>query len=79
MDSKLLLSGAAAGFAPPTAKSRILLIATAGTLPERIRGKAVPTATARKGAGFVATEFSCRQRLSQPSSVDLTPGVPDSM
>ena len=54
------------------------VIDTAPAVPERIRGNAGESATPRSGdeaSAFLAT--SARER--NPSSVDLTPGVPDSM
>src|SRR5437763_5715540 len=54
------------------------VMATAPALPARMRGSAGPRATARSGdapLSFVAE--TARER--KPSSVDFTPGVPDSM
>src|ERR1700733_2208702 len=79
MASKVLDTGEAFGWRPPTAKSLILLIAMAGSKPLRMRGIDGPMAIASKA------DFRCpggrlrKARLSHPSSVDLTPGVPDSM
>ena len=49
MASKVLPIGAAAGLPPAMPKSLTLLTATAGALPDRMRGREVPSATARKG------------------------------
>src|SRR6185369_3034396 len=67
------------GLRPPTPKSLMLLMATAGSLPDRIRGREGPIAIARKADLSVGAGRECKLRFSQPSSVDLTPGVPDSM
>src|ERR1700677_2758763 len=77
MASKVFDIGAALGFFPPTEKSLRLLTATAGSLPERIRGNDGPSAMARKAD--LSGGRSCRARFSQPSSVIFMPGVPDSM
>jgi len=55
-----------------------LLTATAGSLPERIRGSDGPNAMARKAdLSFPALlGSSCSARFSQPSSVIFMPGVP---
>ena len=47
MASKVFDIGAAFGFFPPTEKSFRLLTATAGSLPERMRGSDGPSAMAR--------------------------------
>ena len=58
-------------------QKHLALVHAAGSEPASVRGRPVPSATARKGLspGFL----SRRARFSQPSSVDFTPGVPDSM
>ena len=48
MASKVLALGVPLGLFPPTPKSLMLLIAIAGSLPERIRGREGPRAIARK-------------------------------
>ena len=77
--SKVLAMGAAFGFRPPTPKSLMLFKATAGSLPERIRGREGPKAMARKADRFAASGRECKARFSQPSGVFFRPGVPDSM
>ncbi len=52
--------------------------AIAGAEPRRVSGRFEPMATARNGEAF-GSGIDCRLRLSQPSSVAFTPGVPDSM
>src|SRR5664279_2620719 len=82
MASKVFDIGAAFGFFPPTLKSFRLLIATARSLPERMRGSDGPSAIARKADlpdSDLSAESSCSARFNQPSSVTFTPGVPDSM
>jgi hypothetical protein len=56
-----------------------LFNATAGSVPLKIRGNDGPRAMARNADFFAGRGSACKQRLSQPSSVALTPGVPDSM
>ncbi len=50
MASKVLELGVALGLFPPTLKSLMLFIATAGSLPERIRGRDGPMAIARNAS-----------------------------
>src|SRR3954449_8173687 len=64
---------------PPTEKSLMLFMATAGSAPLRIRGNDGPKAMARKGELCGAAGNACKERLSQPSPVTFTPGVPVSM
>ncbi len=80
MASKVLALGAPLGLFPPTAKSLMLLMATARSLPERIRGSEGPKARARN-ADWSGEDCGkeCSVRFSQPSSVAFKPGVPDSM
>ena len=56
----------------------MFVIATAPPLPERMRGSAGESATARSGETGVSF-FAPTARERNPSSVDFTPGVPDSM
>ena len=77
MASKLVALGEAFGLFPPTPKSLMLFMATAGWLPVRIRGMDGPSAMARNADW--SGEAECNARFSQPSSVALMPGVPDSM
>src|ERR1041385_6137672 len=80
MASKALAAGEALGFCSPTEKSLMLFIATAGSEPLKIRGRDGPRAIARNADAFwAAAGRLCRQRLSQPSSVAFTPGVPVSI
>src|SRR5947207_15989727 len=58
--------------------SETFVIATAPPLPERMRGSAGVSATARRGDA-VSFFFDTRARERNPSSVDFTPGVPHSM
>ena len=50
----------------------------AGAVPRSVSGKLAPMATARNGVAS-GSGAACSARLSQPSSVALRPGVPDSM
>ena len=65
--------------APPRMPNcAMFVIATAPPLPERMRGSAGESATARSGDAV----WSCLHAIARdrnPSSVDFTPGVPDSM
>src|SRR5271166_4068397 len=70
--------GVAAGLPPAIPNPFILLTATAGAAPARIRGRELPSETARNGLP-VAPCSLCNTRFSQPSCVLFTPGVPDSM
>src|SRR5580658_801566 len=95
MASKAVAAGEAFGFFPPTEKSLMLFMATAGSEPLRMRGTDGPSAIARNGefwaadgvvAEMLADIFAdtlagmlCSERLSHPSSVIFTPGVPVSM
>src|SRR3954468_3930757 len=78
IDSKLPETELATGARPPTPKLLTLLIATAGARPASVRGREEPSATARNGEAlsFFSVEIA---RFSQPSSVDFTPGMPDSI
>ena len=53
-------------------------MASADALPCSERGSVGASATARKGEAC-STRLASSVRFSQPSSVLLTPGVPDSM
>ena len=55
--------------------SETFVIATAPPLPERMRGSAGVSATARSGDA-VSFFFDTKARERNPSSVDFTPGVP---
>src|SRR5439155_9104853 len=56
----------------------MFVIDTAPAVPDRMRGRAGDKATARSGEPFsLFVAASARER--KPSSVDFTPGVPDSM
>ena len=57
----------------------MLFMATAGSEPLRMRGSEGPSAMARNGEFCGEGGRLRRERLSHPSSVDFTPGVPDSM
>src|SRR6266516_1098505 len=79
MASKALAAGEGLGFLPPTEKSLMLFMATAGSEPLRMHGSDGPSARARKGE-FCGERARLRsERLSHPSSVIFTPGVPVSM
>src|SRR4029077_20679346 len=78
MASKVLLATLGFGPRPPTVKPRMSPIATAGTDPASVRGSAPPMATARNGEAS-GSATPAMARFSQPSSVDFTPGVPDSI
>ena len=54
MASKALAAGEAFGFFPPTEKSLMLFMATAGSAPLRMRGSDGPSAIARKGESLRA-------------------------
>ena len=56
----------------------MFVIATAPAAPERMRGNAGESATARNGEAC-GSFFKPTARERNPSSVDFTPGVPDSM
>src|SRR5260221_10282172 len=80
MASKAFAAGEAFGFLPPTEKSLMLFIATAGSEPLRIRGRDGPSAIARNADAFCALDGkSWSERFSHPFSVAFTPGVPVSM
>ena len=79
MASNALAAGDGFGFLPPTEKSLMLFIATAGSEPLRMRGSDGPSAIARKGEVWGAFGSECSERLSHPSSVAFRPGVPVSM
>src|SRR5262249_40114494 len=59
-------------------KSARLEMASAGALPCSTRGMFDVIETARK-SDFCGSDLLCKYRLSQPSVVDFTPGVADSM
>src|SRR6202035_5819120 len=79
IDSKASAAGEDFGFLSPTEKSLMLFIATAGCAPLRIRGREGPRAIARNGEFCGVAGRLRRERLSHPSSVAITPGVPLSL
>src|SRR5438270_12944208 len=79
MASNALAAGDIFALRPPIEKSLILFIATAGSEPLKMRGSDGPSAMARNADFGDGGGVAWSERLSQPSSVTLTPGVPDSM
>ena len=79
MASNAVAANDGLGFLPPTEKSLMLFIATAGSEPLRMRGSDGPRAMARKGEACGVFGRARKDRLSQPSSVAFKPGVPVSM
>src|SRR5437588_345807 len=66
-------------FAPPRMPNWLMfVIDTAPAPPERMRGMADDSATARNGE-MVVSFFEPTARDRNPSSVDFTPGVPAAM
>ena len=63
--SKVLPMGAAFGLPPAMPKPFTLLTATAGLLPARMRGREVPSATARNGLSVAPT--SARKDAIEPA------------
>src|SRR6202522_1984588 len=79
MASNALAAGEPLGLRPPTEKSLMLFMAMAGSSPLKMRGTDGPIAIAWNGVFCPGCGKLCSDRLSQPSSVDFTPGVPDSI